>query len=124
MDADLGLVAEEFGLLEGVHLSELKAGWVDAIRFDFQNGSLVVGLDPEDDTITWDTTSIVGMTSSAPDAWADIVGHKVRWLWELTNHRGYRDGLQIEFYTGRETIDVQLMVEASRLWTYRLGRQS
>jgi hypothetical protein len=117
---DLARVAEDFGPLRLVRLSEYQPGWIEAVHLEFQSGHLVLEVDRNNDTIRWDVGPPFGESGETPAAWVPMLSSDVRWIWLLTNHRGFQDGIQIEFALDERTTDIQIMAEASRLWVYRL----
>ncbi|HEY2043945.1 MAG TPA: DUF6334 family protein [Jatrophihabitans sp.] len=119
----LARVAEDFGLLTGIWLDEFETDWIHSIQFEFERGLLTVGIDIDTDTIqteVGETRSEKPSGRKLADPWQALISSSVRWIWVLTNHRGFRDGLQIEFSKDEQDTDLQIMAEASRLWTYRL----
>jgi len=117
---DLHLVAEEFGRLVAIHFSEFEPGWVESVHFDFEAGYLRVDVNGDNDTVKWKIGPRRGATpGEAPDSLRELLSQEVRWIWLMTNHRGFTDGFQIEFRDEPST-NVQLMAEASRLWIYKL----
>jgi hypothetical protein len=118
--SNLNAIAEEFGELHAVTLSATEPGWNDEIRFFFRRGSLTVRADGTNDTIDLQLDPGATLPGAFPKAWQRFASLQVRWAWTLENHRGYADGLQLEFAQGETTLGVQIMVEASRLWFYHL----
>jgi hypothetical protein len=90
--------------------------------FQFERGTLTVAAVGADDSIRLveEQTSleyVERLSESAP--WAGAIGHGVLFAWQLTNHAGFADGVQIEFGWASETpsghLRVQLVCEASEL---------
>ena len=110
-DAD---VVFEFGVLEGVRLRDLDET-ITTAEFFFSQGTLAVSANPETDTI--ETTATPGAPSLPNDLgsgpWAPAIGCSLLWIWRLTNHQGYEDGIQMEFRTADGYFQMQLMVAAS-----------
>ena len=118
---DLRLVAEEFGQLVAITFSEFEPGWVESVHFDFESGHLRVGVDGDYDTIRWEVgPKRDAAAAGAPGGWEELLSSEARWIWLMTNHRGFTDGLQIEFNDDQSTA-IQLMAEASRLWLRKLS---
>jgi hypothetical protein len=120
MTNDLAQLAEEFGVLKHVGLTEFEPGWITAVRLQFERGELTIEADDSDDTIRWEVGEAVEPTTDTPSYWLPLLEGDVRWVWVLTNHRGFRDALQLEFSRDRQFTYLQFIVEGSRLWIYRL----
>lgn len=121
MSEELSRLAEDFGELTSVRLSTFQSGWIETIRLGFAGGSIVVSVDDADDAIRWDLGPEGDLAvEGSPPGWEALLSSRVRWIWELTNHRGYRDGIQIEFTREGNDVGIQMMAEASRLRVYRL----
>jgi hypothetical protein len=116
-------VAEDFGVLVDVEISEFEQGWIDSIRFKFERGVLAISINIDDDTLEIDVSADARSDSKAVSSGpcADLISGQVRWVWLLTNHRGFRDGIQLEFTRDGIDTDIQIMAEASRLWLYELN---
>jgi hypothetical protein len=118
VNSRLSSVAEDYGSLQSVTDEESVSGGIESIRFSFEGGDLTLTVQAADDTIIWDlgrasTTTERGKSSPS---WSDaLLQCRVRWIWELRNHRGYADGIQLEFWRDNETTIVQLVAEGSAL---------
>ena len=123
MSDDVMQAVEGFGALSMVTVTEYQPGWVTSVRLEFEGVFLLVEVDDDYDTIIWSVGAVEDLPSprrSIPDDWLPLISFRVRWLWLLTNHRGFQDGLQIEFFRDRETTIIQLMAEGSGLKLYKL----
>jgi len=120
MFEDLAQVPEDFGVLKHVRLTEFEPGWVTAVRFQFESGVLTIEEDGSGDTIRWHLSHSADSIDETPSAWSWMLSSRVRWVWVLTNHRGYRDALQLELSRDGQSTYVQFLVEGSRLRIYRL----
>lgn len=120
MTDGLAQVAEEFGVLKHVDVTEFEPGWITAIRLQFESGDQTIEVDDSDDTMRWTVGRSVEPAAETPPSWVPLLESRVRWAWLLTNHRGFRDALQLEFSRDRQSTYLQFLVEGSRLWIYRL----
>ncbi len=118
--SNLSRVVEDFGPLRSVHLSEFQPGWLEAIRLDFHGGALSVEVNGDDDTVRWEVGSLTDQPGDTPAMWIPLLSSRVRWIWLLTNHRGFQDAIQMEFSIDDHSTCVQFMAEASRLSVYRV----
>lgn len=92
-----------------------------AVRLMLTNGDWMLAVDPDDDTLTLQTTpddvfeewKVFDASTYFP--WAAALGKHVRWAWLMENQRGYTDGLQLEFADVERggTVEVQLYAMAS-----------
>lgn len=116
---------ESFGALSSVaaysyaDTSHVHSGMrFERYEFTFQNGQLTITANASDDTI-----DIIFGPANAPERvelsqtkpWSRAIGTGLLWAWVLTNHQGYRDGVQLEFGTRSGFLTVHLMCEASSL---------
>ncbi len=123
-------VAFEFGLLTAVRLGGFEEQpktsdpWFNTtVELFFERGTFVVRALPEFDTV--ETIATPGLPSSLPKSipdgpWGSVIGRDLIYLWVLTNHQGYEDGIQMEFRTDDGFFQIQLMVEASAFRWYTL----
>jgi hypothetical protein len=93
---------------------------VARVVLEFETGSWVLGVDPDDDTVLIDrepgTASEEYLVGDAPadSPWAGALGRSAQWIWILCNQQGYADGIQFAFAEdGREVCRVQLIAAAS-----------
>jgi hypothetical protein len=99
---------------------ETDPDWLVAVEFMFENGTIVVEAVPEDDTISVHTGALEHWSG---DAVRVAESHRARGCavqraWFLTNNRGYRDGFQISFHSGKVEMTLQFVTIASRLVEY------
>lgn len=118
--SDLADVAEKFGSLVAVNLRHFEPGWIESVHFEFVNGSLQVDVDINTDTINWGLGSATKSPLPTPREWVDLLSGRVRWIWLLTNQRGFTDALQMEIAVDDGFEYVQLLAEGSRLVPFRL----
>lgn len=68
------------------------------IVLNFESATIEIGVNDIDDTIM--LKKLPALSNAAlktdPDL-AELVGSKVDYVWMLTNHRGYQDGIELEF---------------------------
>jgi hypothetical protein len=115
------LTAVRYGYFEGI-VAPL------AVVLDFEAGSWVLTVDPDDDTVLVDASA--GLPSDlrfepAPgeSPWTTAIGAQAQWIWIMYNQRGYEDGLQFGFGFGSaEVCQIQLMAMASTWRVYELRR--
>jgi hypothetical protein len=122
--------AEHYGSLRsvaGVHAFRPNAARdsrYDEYVFAFDRGSLTVTAEPSDDSIHLGGTGatlphVTDLSNEEP--WARLIGCGILWIWRLTNHNGFVDGLQLELGQPGECWSVQLMCEGSALSARSLG---
>ena len=123
-------VADGFGQLRSVAAtsefltSPSSNGRFDEYVFRFESGQFVVTANPSDDTILLNDQgltlpNVVELSTEEP--WHKLLGCGVLWIWLLENHRGYLDGIQIEFAQPGRCWCIQLMCEASSLSARSVG---
>lgn len=120
MTGTLAQVAENFGRLVGVQVSEFQLGWIEAIHLNFQRGNLTIEVEDDTDTVQWSVGPRSPETGVAPAVWLPLLESRVRWIWLRNNDRGFQDGIQIEFSTHEVLTLVQIMAEGSRLSIFRV----
>jgi hypothetical protein len=82
----------------------------------FDHGTLAITADPEDDSIVARENSFdFPISTSLNDRpfWADLLGLEAGLVWAMKNHRGYRDGIQIEFAKPNEYPTIQYISEGA-----------
>jgi uncharacterized protein DUF6334 len=93
-----------------------------AIRLHFSSTVLCVAINPDDDSLYLsnavppETIQLRSVAEREP--WINAVLRPMLWAWQLVNHQGYADGIQIAFYdpdSGMETAVIQLMGTASTI---------
>ena len=128
-------IVDRYGTLTEVCVVEwLSAGVgnVKTLGLAFEQGSLLVRANNEDDSISLlAPPSLQGEDISHQPPWREAIGRGVVWVWLLANQQGYEDACQIEFGkpTGpgqADSVTVQLVVAGSALhvstvseWTSR-----
>lgn len=102
---------------------------VEKILFRFESHNLLLEIDYDYDQImpriiqdynlerVEETHQIITASEQNFPQYADILDTKLIWLWEMTNNRGYLDGIQLEF---ENHITFQFLVEASYFRNSRL----
>lgn len=90
----------------------------DEIQLEFENSSLFISVDVDDDTVVVSAGGrgfrpVSELTNAA--AFSTCIGLSLRWVWTLKNHRGYVDGIQAEFAGDAQSCIVQFLAEASEL---------
>ena len=105
-------------------LFEGRQEFVTAIGLRFESISVVFRANPDDDTLV---ASIDSLTPAANETlvdithsslWGTCVGANACWLWWLTNHQGYVDGVRLEFGADDQSNTiVELLVVASAIKT-------
>lgn len=115
------LVAVNYTLFEG------DRSFVTGIEFCFDSFTFHIRAVPDDDTLSISLTplrpdedeSLVDMSDSEP--WARCIGGLIGWIWRLTNHQGYDDGLRLEINKPDEklstTIEFIVMASAVKIFT-------
>ena len=120
-------VAETGGHLRGVtaHDFEGDPRLTAHIVLEFEATRLFLSAAEEDDSILLSTEPppMAGCVPRAAATWTPALGRSVLWAWTLTNHRGYVDGVRLEF---RNTVSdsgliVEVLVAASMLHTVVVG---
>lgn len=115
---DFGHLISVVGLVEFLPTEMDLPVRYDEYEFAFERGKMVVTAIAEDDTIS---LSLDGATLphafdlSRVAPWDRLVGCDIRWVWLLTNDRGYTDGFQIELGRPGECWAIQLMCGGSAL---------
>ncbi len=70
----------------------------ESVRLEFEGAFLLVEVDGNYDTMIWSVGAVENLPSlrpSTPHEWLSLISFRVRWLWLLTNHRGFQDGLEL-----------------------------
>jgi hypothetical protein len=123
MDALLKIADGSEVFVEAVPLEHPDLpGMVSAIRLRFAHTTLFVSVNPEYDTVQLSREAPPDLDSATPATpdrrFVGAVSKPIQWAWTLTNHQGYRDGLQIEFCdpeSASEAAVVQFVGKASML---------
>lgn len=99
---------------------------IEALEFQFSDVVLWVICIGETDEIqltftapSWPNSDIVDLSNNLP--WSNVVGLELRFAWFLENERGYRDGVQFEFFLPPENeriCRVELESAASQILVY------
>ncbi len=78
--------------------------WIDAVELQFEGGTIAsIYVDSEFDCLRLEFGEIeireqcYAIDASGAIPWAQVLGRNVSWIWLLTNHQGYEDGLRLEF---------------------------
>lgn len=118
--------------LTGEHI--LSQEDLELLVLIFEHASLTLRAVGEDDTLeilsgsrpSWPNEHRREISRSHP--WTTLLGKELGWAWSLTNHRGYPDALQLEFYTpgADQESHTRLLVEvaASRFRLYLVSSAS
>jgi uncharacterized protein DUF6334 len=103
---------------------------LEALRFRFSDAELWVVCVAATDEIRlsfigpeWPAPVVVNASGDPP--WRKIVGLELRFAWFLQNERGYRDGVQLEFFRWPHADDVYriaMEAAASRIQTFIVER--
>jgi hypothetical protein len=107
-------------------VSHYEEEWLVAVGFHFEDGILLVEVDPEYDDVAITLTPTGPVTLAYwPDArcvdatraslYAGLAGAGSIWRWALRNQQGYTDAFQIELVTETVTTTLQYLAIASRL---------
>jgi hypothetical protein len=99
---------------------------IAAVALDFDQGKLVVEVNPDDDTVAirlsqnvellhWADAIAYERTDESP--WSSRLGANCVWRWLLTNQQGYQDGAQVELSRDGQYFVVQWIAQASSLRT-------
>jgi hypothetical protein len=95
-----------------------------AVALHFNEGVLVIEVDPEDDTVDIrlgseaDLLHSPGTTESDRSfepQWSPLLGFNCAWRWVFTNQQGYRDGAQVELSHDGQHFGFQWIAAASSL---------
>lgn len=79
-------------------------------------------VDEDTDELVWGDVEVREEEGQPVPLFEEAHGLCLFWAWEMTNHQGYFDALQLEFKDGslgREAI-VQFKVAASGIWIFRV----
>lgn len=90
-----------------------------SLQLSFGEMQFVLSVDPDTDQIlVSDDIDTVLLSIDLPlSLSAGLVGKRVRGAWQMRNHQGYYDGMQLEFIGSSEasTVSLQVMAGASML---------
>lgn len=98
-----------------------SGGGYVALEFRFAQGSLRLTCDDDTDEVVVEMRGTGPLPAqedlSADDLFAPMVGKDLEYVWWLTNHRGYEDGLQMRLLdlSHRTEVTAQFEVAASVL---------
>ena len=124
----LAKIFDEGGCLKNV-VCTLHGGdetFITAVGLTFESLSVVFRAMPDDDTLGL----TLGRLESEPhetlvdvgtfDLWAQCLGLKIHWAWQMTNQQGYSDGVRLEFGEpgGKSVAVVEMVVLASAIYTF------
>ncbi len=104
------LVSVELALFDG------NERFITAVCLKFELLTAVFKANDNDDTLElvfggYDLkVNEVFVSVDGRQPWIDLIGGKVSWGWELTNHQGYLDGVRLEFRES-DTIQTRGIVE-------------
>jgi hypothetical protein len=108
---------------------ELTRNEVGAIELQFSEFAVSICVDPASDSLTCIRNGRHPPNSEfrhpiAARFWAPLMGQTLTDAWQMVNHRGYWDSLQLEFRDSPEAIRrtiVQLYAEGSQISLLELG---
>lgn len=80
MFEDLAQVAEDFGALKHVRLTEFEPGWVTAIGLGFESGVLTIEADGSHDTIRWHVGHAADPIDADDSAWPSMLSSRAMGL--------------------------------------------
>src|SRR5438128_2073922 len=110
-------------------LHEGTSSDIAAIRLFFEeNRHLVLLVDPNSDSLLWQTGEPTGLRPITLEKIYPRVraayGLSLAWVWEMTNHQGYFDALQLELtdVSMKNEVIVQFKAAASRIELYDIKR--
>jgi hypothetical protein len=81
----------------------LNGGWLDKIRLEFDDESLLVEAEPDYDTITVrhisnnEDSTVDWLDASNSEPWSCFIGKPFGWGWLTINQQGYHDGVLLSF---------------------------
>jgi hypothetical protein len=115
------------GLRAVRHHEDREAEWLVAVELQFDEGVLLVEVNPDHDDVHvsltppegpialtyWPDTRCTDVTSTPP--YAGLAGSGSTWRWLLRNQQGYTDAFQIELEPEGEPITLQYLGIASVL---------
>lgn len=100
-----------------------------AISFSFEdNQDIFLCVDSDTDSLSWQEIAPVEFTMIALESISQkaqiAYGLHLAWVWEMTNHQGYFDALQIELRDRslKNELVLQFKAEASRIQLFELSR--
>lgn len=102
-------------------------GGLEAVVFAVADRHLCIMVDGDDDSVVLSSEIPSGpplLPLSEGDPLSRALGSRFVWIWLLINHRGYVDGVQLEFQQPRGTAPVlfQVLAMGSQLEVRRLRR--
>jgi hypothetical protein len=74
------------------------------LAFEFDKGTLLLRCDDDTDEIVLETTNPPARRDSSKTLLSELIGMQIDYAWELRNHRGYMDAIQLRLTAadGRE----------------------
>jgi hypothetical protein len=123
LGAELQYFVEESGELIAALGCLAVAGSFTEVVFEFPSQTLSLSCNDDTDEIEVSTAKREPPTSLvAIDELADLIGTRVEYAWQLTNHRGYDDAFQLRFIdSGRNETTLQFEVMASTMILSRVA---
>jgi hypothetical protein len=123
----LGGVVESFGAMRRVLVDDVSPAMLSTVQIIFDNGVLTVWAIDEDDSIgiSVDRAYDSDLHEVSRDMpWSVLVGGDLLWIWTMTNHQGYVDGIQFASRVRGADVSLQLIVMASSLKPYLVVEDS
>lgn len=115
--------APELGVLTSIRYAIFSGlPFPVGVELGFELGEILVAAREETDEIADTFNELISDRMELVDhiePWAEVIGGRCLWSWELTNQMGFRDGVQFEFVSDKSRVRVQLLVGASMI---RVGR--
>src|SRR5262245_47757403 len=109
---------DDLGEIRRIAVDDTDPVMLAVVNIGFEKGSLSILADGDDD-------SIVVLEGAHPfdgledvsdvEPWSSLIGGQPLWMWMMTNHRGYTDGLQLHVRTVNGEVIIQLLVIGSSL---------
>ncbi len=94
------------------------------VLFQFEAEEISLGVDPDSDELFWRNTGdepLHDLRDTIPSV-ADAYGLALTWSWEMRNHQGYFDAVQLEFVdpTLSNAVTFQFKAAASAIRVFRV----
>jgi len=110
------------------HSDSTGHGKISAIVFQFAAGNdLALKVDTETDELVWDEAAALAVTSVDLITLCPLVakayGLSLTWCWEMKNHQGYFDAVQLELtdMTLANAVILQFKVAASSIGIFEVS---
>jgi hypothetical protein len=104
MDAAVTALASDSGPLFHVSGQLVPQGRFHELAFEFDKGTLLLRCDDDTDEIVLETTNPPARRDGSKTLLSELIGMQIDYAWELRNHRGYMDAIQLRLTAadGRE----------------------